>query len=93
MGKLLAAAIVVAAAQGTVYPEQRPEPPPRAVEMERGERVSVPANLPAAYHCDGRQYCSQMHSCAEATWFLKNCPTIKMDGDGDGVPCERQWCN
>lgn len=42
--------------------------------------------------CDGRAYCSQMSSCAEATWFLKNCPGVKMDGDRDGVPCELQWC-
>jgi hypothetical protein len=33
-----------------------------------------------------------MTSCAEATFFLRNCPNVKMDGDGDGVPCESQWC-
>jgi hypothetical protein len=33
-----------------------------------------------------------MTSCAEATWFLKNCPGVEMDGDRDGVPCEQQWC-
>jgi len=33
-----------------------------------------------------------MTSCAEAKFFLKNCPGVKMDGDGDGVPCEDQWC-
>ncbi|HHQ4579701.1 TPA: cold shock domain-containing protein [Aeromonas hydrophila] len=42
--------------------------------------------------CDGRQYCSQMTSCEEATWFLQNCPNTKMDGEGDGIPCESQWC-
>ncbi len=42
--------------------------------------------------CDGRQYCSQMTSCEEATWFLQNCPNTRMDGEGDGIPCERQWC-
>ena len=47
---------------------------------------------PAAARCDARLYCSQMTSCAEATWFLKNCPGVKMDGDRDGVPCEQQWC-
>ncbi len=45
-----------------------------------------------AFRCDGRQYCSQMHSCAEATYFLRNCPNVKMDGNHDGVPCEQQWC-
>jgi micrococcal nuclease len=42
--------------------------------------------------CDGRTFCSQMTSCEEATWFLKNCPGAKMDGNRDGVPCEAQWC-
>jgi hypothetical protein len=45
-----------------------------------------------AFKCDGRQYCSQMTSCKEATAFLRNCPDMKMDGDHDGVPCESQWC-
>jgi endonuclease YncB( thermonuclease family) len=64
---------------------------------------SAPAAPPAAapvlptaaaepYRCDGRIYCSQMRSCAEATFFLKNCPGVKMDGNRDGVPCEQQWC-
>ncbi len=42
--------------------------------------------------CDGRKYCSQMTSCAEAKAFLRSCPGMKMDGDGDGIPCEEQWC-
>lgn len=50
-------------------------------------RVSSP------YRCDGRTRCSQMSSCAEATFFLRNCPGTQMDGDNDGVPCEQQWCN
>ena len=45
------------------------------------------------YQCDGRTHCSQMHSCEEATFFLQNCKETKMDGNKDGVPCERQWCH
>jgi len=45
------------------------------------------------FRCDGRTYCSQMRSCEEATYFIQNCPGTKMDGDRDGVPCERQWCH
>jgi len=59
-------------------------PPPRTAL-----RVS-PA--PQAYRCDGRQRCSQMTSCAEAEFFLANCSDVKMDGNGDGTPCEEQWC-
>lgn len=45
-----------------------------------------------AFRCDGRTHCSQMTSCAEATWFINNCPGTAMDGNRDGVPCEQQWC-
>ncbi len=53
-----------------------------------------PAKLPvpADFRCDGRNMCSQMTSCREATLFLQNCPGTQMDGNGDGVPCETQWC-
>lgn len=43
------------------------------------------------FRCDGRQHCSQMRSYDEAVFFLRNCPNTKMDGDGDGIPCERQF--
>ena len=49
------------------------------------ERVN---NETSAFHCDGREYCSQMHSLEEARWFVRNCPNTKMDGDHDGEPCE-----
>ena len=58
--------------------------------------VSIsPAKLaaPPDFKCDGRNMCSQMTSCREATLFLQNCPGMKLDGNGDGVPCEQQWCN
>ena len=45
------------------------------------------------FKCDGRTHCSQMTSCAEAVFFLQNCPNVEMDGNHDGEPCERQWCN
>ncbi|MFL6710771.1 MAG: excalibur calcium-binding domain-containing protein [Massilia sp.] len=56
----------------------------------------LPLSAPAAetsFSCDGRKYCSQMRSCAEATYFLRNCPDTKMDGDHDGIPCEQQYCS
>lgn len=48
--------------------------------------------VPPGFKCDGRSLCSQMTSCNEATLFLQNCPGMSMDGNGDGVPCEQQWC-
>ena len=54
------------------------------------ERDDPPEESP--YSCDGRTHCSQMTSCGEAKFFIENCPGTEMDGDNDGVPCERQWC-
>ncbi len=48
-------------------------------------------NAKIHFKCDGRQHCSQMHSYEEAKFFLRNCPNTKMDGDNDGIPCERQF--
>jgi len=46
----------------------------------------------ADFSCTGKTHCSEMSSCEEALFYLKNCPGVKIDGDGDGVPCEGQWC-
>lgn len=54
---------------------------------------NIPVRATPTFQCDGRIHCSQMRSCEEANYFLKNCPGTKMDGDRDGVPCEQQWCN
>ncbi|MCC2954611.1 cold shock domain-containing protein [Massilia sp. IC2-477] len=37
--------------------------------------------------------CSKMGSCAEALFHHERCKVPDMDGDGDGIPCEQQWCN
>ena len=58
--------------------------------------TSIPATasiLSSSFSCDGRKHCTQMKSCAEAKYFLANCPGVKMDGDNDGIPCEEQWCS
>jgi cold shock CspA family protein len=43
------------------------------------------------FTCQGKVYCSQMSSYDEAVFYLQNCPGTKMDGDGDGEPCEQQF--
>jgi hypothetical protein len=51
--------------------------------------VEQPVNSNSnSYRCDGRINCSQMNSREEAVWYVQNCPNHKMDGDGDGIPCE-----
>jgi len=66
---------------------------PGAIAPVAAQAVAALSFAAKAARCDGRLYCSQMSSCAEATWFLNNCPGVKMDGDRDGVPCEQQWCS
>lgn len=56
-------------------------------------RTLTPNPPVTAFRCDGRIHCSQMTSCEEAKFFLKNCPGTRMDGNNDGVPCEQQWCS
>ena len=74
-------------AQTASTQESRESPIQSAVERPKTESPNS-----SAYKCDGRTYCSQMTSCEEAKFFLKNCPGVKMDGDGNGIPCEKQWC-
>jgi len=70
------------------YEEYSRRNAPLPASSPKPEVQEVSAN----YRCDGRIHCSQMTSCAEATFFLRNCPNVRMDGNNDGVPCEQQWC-
>ncbi|CAN5873862.1 hypothetical protein BH11PSE8_BH11PSE8_20260 [soil metagenome] len=66
----------------------------RSRSLDDARSRSAPEHVPTTgqYTCDGRTHCSQMTSCAEAKYFLANCPGVQMDGNHDGVPCETQWC-
>jgi len=54
--------------------------------------TSGKTNQSSRFTCSGKTHCSEMTSCAEAKFYINNCPGTKMDGDGDGTPCESQWC-
>ncbi len=85
---LLAITAIVAYGYSTLAPRFQANATPAAHPAP----ASSPAR-PRNFHCDGRTHCSQMTSCTEAKNFLQHCPNTAMDGDGDGRPCERQWCN
>jgi hypothetical protein len=77
------------------------EPSSAADSAGESSRLFAPDEQPepVQFKCDGRTRCNQMTSCAEAKYFLRNCPGVKMDGPGpnqdgpgDGIPCEGQWC-
>jgi hypothetical protein len=53
---------------------------------------SQPRPQPAqsAQSCPSRRYCTQISSCQEARFYLANCSWGHyLDGDNDGVPCEK----
>jgi len=40
------------------------------------------------FRCGSKRYCREMTSCDEALFYLQECGLERLDGDGDGVPCE-----
>jgi len=86
-GRLITLGFVIAGAYG--YNEYTHRTTPQTAY----EAPSNDTAAPSPFHCDGRTHCSQMTSCAEAEFFLRNCPNVEMDGNHDGEPCEQQWCN
>ena len=68
--------------------------PAQTAKTSVSSTTAQPVKTTTTFKCDGRQHCSQMTSCEEAKFFLDNCPGAKMDnhGNGNGIPCERQWC-
>lgn len=57
-------------------------------------KARTQATATPKFQCEaGKTHCSHMSSCAEATFYIQHCPNTQMDGNGDGIPCERQWCS
>ena len=61
-------------------------------EWRRGERTATSNDETkensAEFECGTKRYCKEMSSCEEAMYYLENCGLSRLDGDGDGVPCE-----
>ena len=58
---------------------QKAAPPMQRLQQLAGQNWS----------CNPRRTCSQIGSCAEARWYLQNCPWGgRLDRDNDGIPCE-----
>jgi cold shock CspA family protein len=60
-------------------------------EVKMPSIETKPITQTEQFQCQGKVWCSQMSSYEEAIFYLHNCPDTKMDGDGDGVPCEQQF--
>lgn len=87
-----------------VWSDPQPTPPWvwRKASRGAGKRASAAASAAAAsengpsvfqaganVRCGSKRYCKEMTSCAEAKAFLSQCDLRGMDGDQDGVPCEK----
>jgi hypothetical protein len=74
---------------------KRCSPNTRHRSIQTNSTEAIPESVgtkPEKFSCTGKTKCNEMSSCEEAMFYLKNCPNVEIDGDGDGVPCEQQFC-
>jgi len=81
-------------------PEAQREPPwewrwreaERRRERQRDEAGPAAGAAPDEdaldFVCGAKRYCRQMTGCREARFHLESCGLTRLDGDGDGTPCE-----
>ena len=79
--------IAIVNCQDYLFNRDKKSHPAAELNQNKNEENGFNSN----FRCDGRIHCSQMNSYEEALFFLRNCPGVQMDGDGDGIPCERQF--
>ena len=68
----------------------------RATKRSGQDRATTRPALPpdlsrpeaTGFTCGAKRYCREMSSCAEARFYLTRCGLSRLDGDGDGIPCE-----
>ena len=58
-------------------------------DWRQGKRnVSTSESNAEPFQCGTKTYCREMVSCDEAKFHLRQCGLTRLDGDGDGTPCE-----
>ena len=68
--------------ESTPVPENAPE------VREDAYRPLPGADYSSERRCGAKRYCYQMESCEEAMFYYSVCGLKRLDGDGDGIPCE-----
>ncbi|MBJ40460.1 MAG: hypothetical protein CMD83_18730 [Gammaproteobacteria bacterium] len=53
-----------------------------------GRLISRGKEDAAEPECGSRRHCREMRTCAEAKYHLERFGLTRLDGDGDGIPCE-----
>lgn len=82
------AAVLIVLVLTQLSPKRLPSLPTTSNWSENSEITPKEMN----FQCSGKTRCTEMVSCDEAIFYLENCPGTISDGDGDGIPCEDQWC-
>jgi endonuclease YncB( thermonuclease family) len=63
--------------------------PPSETLNAATDLSSIGMDRSSAGQCGAMRLCRQMATCEEALYFLNSCRVTTLDGDGDGVPCEK----
>ncbi len=74
---------------GLTEPERLPPWVWRASRREAARHATKSPEVALPSRCDERRTCREMQSCREAMFFMTECGLSHLDGDRDGVPCER----
>ena len=60
----------------------------RGVKTNNRSKAAEKNQEAKKFTCGAKTKCSEMASCEEAMFYLRECGLARLDGDGDGVPCE-----
>ena len=77
-----------------LWADPHPTPPwvfrhPQLALDGPGSTSSQSTDTPPSGSCGSKTRCQQMRDCEEAKLYLNRCGLKTIDGDGDGIPCEK----
>lgn len=59
------------------------------VDDKTSDASTIGAGHTNSLGCGSKKHCSEMTSCEEAMHYLTQCGIKTLDGNGDGVPCDK----
>ena len=71
-----------------VYPSNFRHPDKNSVAPTTIAEQPKPQKSNNGFQCEGKRFCKEMYSCAEAQFYLNQCGVHRLDRDNDGVACE-----